>query len=174
MFTAVSAEGEAFWILRTSPLRLRRYLWGKYVFFLVPMLILAEILIVVTNDFLQATRFMMFLSSGTMLLMVCGIVALGIGFGAMYPRFDHENIGQVATGFGGLLYMMVSALFVGVVVVLEAGPVYLLFLSEMKGRPISFWEQVYVVASFSGVLGLNLVTFLKPMAMGRKALEVSG
>ena len=171
VYTAVSAEGEAFWIIRSSPMSLRRYLWGKYFFFLVPMLFLAEVLIVVTNDFLEVTRFMMILSSGTMFLMVFGIISLGIGFGAMYPKFDHENIGQVATGFGGLLYMMVSALFIGAVVVLEAGPVYLLFMSEMKGRPISSLEWIYMALSFSGVLVLNLAAILKPMGLGLKALD---
>ena len=173
VFTAVSAEGEAFWILRSSPMRLKRYLWGKYFFFLVPMLFLGLVLIVVTNDFLEVTRFMMLLSSGTMFLMIFGIVSLGIGFGAMYPRFDHENIGQVATGFGGLLYMMVSALFIGAVVVLEAGPVYLLFMSEMKGRPISILEKVYMVLSFAGVLALTATAILKPMGLGFKALAAS-
>ncbi len=174
VFTAVSAEGAAFWILRSSPMKLKRYLWGKYVFFLVPMLFLGMVLIVVTNDFLQVTRFMMLLSSGTMFLMVFGIVSLGIGFGAMYPRFDHENIGQVATGFGGLLYMMVSALFIGAVVVLEAGPVYLLFMSQIRGRPISTVEHIYMVVSFAGVLVLTGAAIKKPMQLGLRALAASG
>jgi ABC-2 type transport system permease protein len=174
VFTAVSAEGEAFWILRSSPMSFKRYLWGKFFFFLVPMLFLGLVLIVVTNNFLEVTRFMMLLSSSTMFLMIFGIVSLGLGFGAMYPRFDHENIGQVATGFGGLLYMMVSALFIGAVVVLEAGPVYLLFMSEMKGRPISILEKVYMVFSFAGVLALTATVILKPMGLGVKALTASG
>jgi len=173
VFTAVSAEGEAFWILRSSPMQLKRYLWGKYFFFLVPMLFLGLVLIVVTNNFLEVTRFMMLLSSGTMILMVFGIVSLGIGFGAMYPRFDHENIGQVATGFGGLLYMMVSALFIGAVVVLEAGPVYLLFMSEMKDRPISSLETAYTIISFAGVLVLTATATWKPMGLGLKALAAA-
>lgn len=173
VFTAVSAEGTAFWILRSSPMQLRRYLWGKYFFFLVPMLFLGMILIVVTNNFLQVNRFMMLLSSATMFFMVFGIVGLGIGFGAVYPRFDHENIGQVATGFGGLLYMMVSALFIGAVVVLEAGPVYLLFMSQMKGRLISSLEKAYVVISFTCVLVLTATAVWKPMGLGLKALTAS-
>ncbi len=174
VYTAVSAEGRAFWIVRSSSMRLKRYLWGKYFFFLVPMLFLGLVLIVVTNHFLQVTRFMMLLSSGTMFLMIFGIVSLGIGFGAMYPRFDHENIGQVATGFGGLLYMMVSALFIGAVVVLEAGPVYLLFMSQMKGRPISSLELGYMILSFAGVLALAAIALWKPMGLGLEALVAAG
>jgi ABC-2 type transport system permease protein len=115
VFTAVSGEGEAYWIIRSSPLTLKRYLWGKYVLFLFPMLILAEVLIICTNQLLEVTRFMMFLSSVTMFFMVLGIVALGMGFGALYPDFKCQNIAQVSTGFGGVLYMIVCSLFIGAI-----------------------------------------------------------
>ncbi|MBC8434569.1 MAG: hypothetical protein H8D96_21885, partial [Desulfobacterales bacterium] len=95
VFTAVSAEGEAYWIIRSSPLKIKRYLWGKFIFFLFPIFILAEVLIVATNYLLEVTLFMMILSSITIGFMTFGIVALGIGFGAIYPKFKHENIGQV-------------------------------------------------------------------------------
>jgi len=79
----------------------------------------------------------------------------------------------VATGFGGLLYMMVSALFIGAVVVLEAGPVYLLFMLQMKGRSISALERAYMVISFAGVLILTAVATWKPMGAGLKHLTSS-
>ena len=171
VFTAVSAEGEAYWIIRSAPLRLKRYLWGKYLFFLFPILILAELLIVATNYLLEVTRFMMILSSVTIGFMVFGIVALGIGFGAMYPKFRHENIGQVSTGFGGFLYMMVSSLFIGLVIILEAGPVYILFMSQVRGSGISAMEWLFIVLSFSAVFLINGVAIFRPMKVGLKALQ---
>jgi ABC-2 type transport system permease protein len=92
VFTAISAEGEAYWIVRSSPLRLKRYLWGKYFSFLLPMLVLAEVLITLTNHLLGVSRFMMLLSSGTIFFVVFGIVALGIGYGALYPNFTSVRI----------------------------------------------------------------------------------
>jgi ABC-2 type transport system permease protein len=171
VFTAVSAEGEAYWIIRTSPLRLKRYLWGKCLFFVFPILILAEFLTIATNYLLEVTRLMMILSTMTIGLMVFGIVALGIGFGAMYPRFKHENIGQVATGFGGFLYMVVSTLFVGLVVILEAGPVYILFMAGVRGSVVSPLEWLFIILSFSAVLLINAMAVFKPMKRGLKALQ---
>jgi len=52
--------------------------------------------------------------------------------------------------------------------------VYLLFMSEMKDRPISSLEKVYMVLSFSGVLALIATALLKPMGLGLKALASSG
>jgi len=171
VFTAVSGEGEAYWIIRTSPLELKRYLWGKYLFFLFPILVLAEFLTVATNLLLEVTPLMMVLSTVTIGLMVFGIVALAIGFGAMYPRFRHENISQVATGFGGFLYMVISAAFIALVIVLEAGPVYILFMADIRGSSISIGEWLLIVGSFGTVLFVNAISVSRPMKMGLKALR---
>lgn len=171
VFTAVSAEGEAYWIIRTSPLKIRRYLWGKYLFFVFPILVLAELLIIATNLLLEVTLFMMILSSLTMGFMVFGIVGLGIGFSAMYPRFRHENINQVATGFGGFVYMVASSVFIGLVIILEAGPVYLLFMADVKGDPVSAMKWIYIVLSFSAVFLIQLLALFQPMKKGVRALE---
>ncbi|MFH1952159.1 MAG: hypothetical protein ABIL06_11150 [Pseudomonadota bacterium] len=171
VYPAVSAEGEAYWIIRSSPLKLGRYLWGKYLFFIFPILLLAEVLIVATNYLLDVTRFMMILSSVTIGFMVLGIVALGIGLGASYPKFKHENVGQVSTGFGGFLYMMISSLFIGLIIILEAGPVYVLFMSQVRGSVITSLQWLFIVSSFSAVILIICVTIVRPMKAGLKALE---
>lgn len=171
VFTAVSAEGGAYWIIRSAPIETGRYLWGKFVFFLCPLLLLAEILIVATNHLLDVSPFMMWLTSATMCLTVFGIVALGIGMGALYPDFRHQNIAQVSTGFGGVLFMIVSVLFIGTVIVLEAGPVYLLYLADWRGVPIRGWQWVFIVGSFFWVLVVQFLAIWLPMRLGVKALD---
>ena len=170
IFPAVSSEGRAFWIVKTSPLTMKRFLWGKFTFYLIPMLILGETLIIFTNYLLHVTPFMMVLSSMTMFLAVFGIVALGIGFGALYPRFNHENIAQVATGFGGLMYMIFCALFIALVIILEAGPVYFIFWANTKGMPITGLQWLLIIPSFLMVLLLSAFVVYKPMKVGVKAL----
>jgi ABC-2 type transport system permease protein len=174
VFTSISAEGEAYWILKSSPLIPERYLWSKYLFFLLPMLVLAEILIVFTNHLLDVTGFMMLLSSITMFFMVFGIVALGVGLGALYPRFRYENVAQVSTGFGGVLFMILSATYIGLVIVLEAGPVYILFLSGIRGTTVTLWQWVFIICSFAAVLAINSFVVYEPMKMGLKALRDHG
>ncbi len=171
IFPAVSSEGAAFWIVQSSPVPLKRFLWGKFTLYLLPMLVLGEMLIILTNHLLDVTPFMMALSSVTMLLAVFGIVALGVGMGAMFPNFNHQNIAQVATGFGGLMYMIVSAAFVALVVVLEAGPVYVLVMAEIRGVPVAGWQWLLIVLSFCAVLLIMAAAVFKPMKMGLKALS---
>jgi ABC-2 type transport system permease protein len=170
IFPAVSSEGEAFWIIRSSPLSVGRFLWGKYALYLVPMLLMGEVLIIATNYLLHVTPFMMFLSSATMFLLVFGIVALGIGFGALYPNFRYENIAQVATGYGALMYMIFSSLFIAVVIILEAGPVYVIFMTGMRGVAITPSQWLFIGPSFLAVLVINVLAVFSPMKMGLKAL----
>ena len=170
IFPAISAEGGAFWIIRSSPLPIKRFLWGKYAFYLLPMLIFGEILILFTNYLLHVTPFMMVLSSVTMFLAIFGIVALGIGFGALYPNFRYENIAQVSTGFGGVMYMIVSAIFMASIIVLEAGPVYVIFMANVREETIRGLQWLFIIPSFVAVLGINVLAVYKPMKMGLEAL----
>lgn len=171
IFPAVSAEGGAFWIIRSSPLSMERFLAGKYLLYLFPMLILGEVLIVVTNYLLQVTPFMMILCSLTMFFAIFGIVALGVGLGALYPNFRHENVAQVATGFGGVMFMIVSALFIASIIVLEAGPVYVIFMAEVREQSISLPQWLFILGSFASVLCINIFAVRKPLKMGLEALR---
>lgn len=171
VFPAVSSEGGAFWIIRSSPLSTERFLWGKFILYVVPLMVLGETLIIITNCLLDVTPLMMTLSSVTMSLAVFGIVALAVGFGALYPKFNHENIAQVATGFGGLMYMIFSALFMALIIVLEAGPVYVIFMADLKKIPLTFLQWLFIIPSFLAVLLLNALAVYIPMKRGLKALE---
>ena len=171
IFPAVSSEGQSFWIILSSPLSPRRFLWSKYLAYLLPMLILAEVLITYTNYLLEVTPFMMALSSVTIFFLVFGIVALGVGLGAVYPNFQHENIAQVATGFGGLIYMIISSVFIASVIVLEAGPVYTILSAHFKGEAITIFQWVWIVSSFILVVLLNIFAVQRPMAAGLKAIH---
>ncbi len=171
IFPAVSAEGRAFWIIQSSPLSLQRFLWGKFALYLAPMLILGETLIIFTNHLLQVKGFMMILLSVTMFMAVFGIVAMGVGLGAVYPNFRHENIAQVATGFGGLVYMIVSSLFMAGVILLEAGPAYMIFMAGVRGEALTPLQWAGIVAAFAMVLVLNIIAVVRPMQMGLRALS---
>lgn len=171
IFPAVSSEGEAFWVIKSSPLSLKRLLWGKYAFYVLPMLVLGEVLIIVTNYLLEVTPFMMILSSVTMFIAVFGIVSLGIGFGALYPNFRYHNIAQVGTSFGGLVYMIFSTLFMAIIVLLEAGPVYLLFKAEVAGKALTWGQWVFILTSFTMVFIVACVSVLRPLKVGLKALS---
>ena len=170
-FPAISLERNSFWIIRSSPFSLKRFLWGKFFLILPPLLILAEALIITTNLLLHVTPLMMGLSTATIFFMTFGIVGLGVGLGAIYPRFQVENVAQISTGFGGIIYMIYCLLFVGSIVVLEAWPVYLLFMAHLGYRAISPWQWCGIFLTFALLLILNVLAVVIPMASGYEKLS---
>jgi ABC-2 type transport system permease protein len=172
-FPSVSTEGSAFWIVRSAPISIRTFLWIKFSIYIMPLLILTEILIVATNLLLNVSDFMMYLSAITIFFMTPGVIAMGIGLGAAYPDFTSENPAQTVTGFGGLMFMIISAAYIGVVAILQAGPVYTIFMSDMKGIPISPLQWVWITGSFVIVFILSILALILPMRFGEKRLSDS-
>jgi ABC-2 type transport system permease protein len=169
-FPSISLEGRAFWILKSSPLKLRTLVWSKFWVNFFFLLIPAELLIITTDLLMNATPFMIWLSAITIAGMTFGITSLGIGFGACFPRFNVENVSQISTGFGGMLYMIVAISFVGLVVILEARPVYLFFISKTRGFPLTGVEHLEIMGLFTVAFLLNILAFIVPMRLGLKKL----
>jgi len=171
VFPAVSLEGASFWIIRSAPLSLRDFLWAKFWSSLLPLLVLSEILIVLSNTLLKVTPFMMWLGIITVFLMTFGITALGVGLGAVFPRFKHENVAQIPTGFGGIVYMLLTMLFIGVVIALEAWPVYKIFTAQTLGYHIRISGWVSIAVSIIAVLTINVFALFLPMKIGLERLK---
>jgi ABC-2 type transport system permease protein len=171
VFPAVSMEGQAFWVVRSAPISLKTFLWVKFWMYLGPLLILSETLIVLTNRLLSVSPFMMGLSTITVLFMVFGITAMGVGLGAAYPNFHLDNMGQVATGFGGMLFMILCMAFIGSVIVLEASPVYTIFMARLRGEAIPLAHWIWISFSFALVASINLMAIFWPMRLGFERLS---
>ena len=170
VFTSVSMEGPAFWIIRSSPLSLDRFLWSKFWTSLPPLLVLSQILTLISNYFLGATHFMTALASVTIMCVTFGIVGLGVGMGAVFPRFKHENVTQIAGSSGGLLYMIATTSFIAVVLFLEAIPVYFYMTFQIHGTPSVTIIATVTAVTLLAVLALNLVAVVVPMRIGRRRL----
>jgi ABC-2 type transport system permease protein len=174
VFPAISFEGEAFWIVRSAPVSIRAFLWVKFFVYFLPLLLLSEILIVVTNLLLHVTPFMMVLSVLTIFFVVPAIVSMGLGIGAICPDFHSENPAQSVTSFGGLIYMALSIGLIAAVVVLEAGPVYQVFMSGLRGRSLNYFQWIWLIGSFSIILGLCVTAVAIPMRLGEKKILERG
>ena len=170
-YPAVSSERDAFWLVKSVPIDLRHYLWIKFFIYFLPLFVLTEILIIATNILLNVTPFMMVLSTVDIFLLVPGVVSMGIGFGAAYPDFKSENPAQTVTSFGGLLFMMICAGYVGGVIIIEAGPVYRIFMSNIHGKVLTVFEWGWIIGSFTLVFSLSIVAVMVPMKFGEKRLS---
>ena len=167
-FPATSVEGKSFWIIHSSPINYRGFLWSKFFLFVIPLLLLAEVLVYSSNLFLKVDSYFMTMSLGTIFLMSVALTGLGVGMGALFPRFEVENYAKIAVGTGGLFYMIISLVYIAIIVGLEVNPVYL-HLSRQLDPHFGGWA--YSIPFYGGVVLISaLVTWL-PMRMGVKALR---
>jgi len=172
VFPTVSMEGEAFWIVLAAPVKIKNFLWIKFFLYYVPLIILAEILVVASNFLLKVSSFMMILSIITTFFLVPAIVGLATGLGAVYADFKSENPANTVTGFGGLLFMILSFALIAIVIILEAGPVYNIFMADLRGQSLSLIQIMWVTFSFALSLFLCLLAAIYPIELGKKYLIV--
>ncbi len=142
IFPGVSVEGRTLWLLRSSPMPVRALLWAKYWTGTLPLLVLALGIVIVTNSLMDVTRFMMIVSTVTIVGMTFALAAMALGIGALYPQFATENVAQIPTSFGGLVYMMAAVALIGSVVVAEARPVYAYLSAHTLGGTADPWRLV--------------------------------
>jgi len=170
-FPAVSLEGKAFWILQTAPISLRASLWSKFWLNFVPLLVLGELLVFASNLMLRVPPWMMLLSLATIFLMTFGISAIGVGVGALYPKFNYDNAAEIPTSFGGAVCMIFSIAFIGAAVMIEAWPIYLLAMESFRpGRLLvpPFWV---IAPSLAALCAVTIAAVIVPLRLGLKHLE---
>lgn len=163
LFPAVSLEGRTLWLLRSSPLVLRRLVWSKYAVNVVPLLVLAVLLTLGTNVILRVGPFMMALSLVSIVVMTFAIAALALGFGALFPRFDTANAADIPTGFGGLVFMMTATGYLAAVIILEAWPVYAVLRARLDGVPLSGGAVAWLVGGLGGALLVSAAAIVLPL-----------
>jgi ABC-2 type transport system permease protein len=174
VFPAVSAEGPAFWIVRTAPVRMSSFLWSKLWTGLFPILLLAEALTVASNHLLGVPPFLKVLGAGAIALMAFALVGLACGMGARHPRFDAENLTQVAGSYGGVAFMVLAVLYILATVALLAWPASVYLWHDYRGLAISPRRQAWMALSLAAAVALALFTFWSAMRRGVRALEELG
>jgi ABC-2 type transport system permease protein len=172
VFPAMSIEGRMMWLLRSSPLDVRALFWSKYWVGTLPLLAVALPLIVITNVVLEASPFILILTTATMIGITFAITALALGFGALFPNYETENVAEIPTSFGGLLFMMAAVIYLAGVVILEAWPVYLYLGSRFRGGEAAV-SMIPLVLGVAGAALLTAVATWAPLWAGvRKVRSV--
>jgi ABC-2 type transport system permease protein len=173
-FPAVSAEGQAFWIIRTAPIRLGEFLWSKFWSALLPVLLLTETLTVVANGFLGIDPFLKIISAIAIVFMTVALVGMATGPGARYPRFNADSPTQVAGSYGGITFMILAVFYVLVAWVLVGWPSSVYLWHRSRGAPLWPEQRWMMAASYGAAAVLSLVICWVSMRSGVRALEEAG
>jgi ABC-2 type transport system permease protein len=147
---------------------MRELVLAKFWVGVVPLLLLALVLVGVTNLLLGVQPFVHWVSLAAITGLVFPLAGLALGFGAAYPRFDTENAAQIPTSYGGLLYMLSAIALIGTVAYLTGRPAARVVLSRHFG-----WDYgpVEVLLPFAGAAAACVVATVLPLQVARRRLE---
>jgi ABC-2 type transport system permease protein len=170
VFPAVSAEGAAFWIIRTAPVSLRDFLWSKFWTGLVPVLALTEVLTIAGNELLGVDPFLKAMAAIAIVFMSFALCGLAIGMGARYPRFG-SNPTEAAGSYGGVAFMIQAVLFVIVMIGLLGWPASIYLFQRVRRFPMRTSQELLMIGCFTAAAVLSITTWLASMRSGVRALE---
>ena len=143
-------------------------LWAKFWTGAVPLLVLAMILVGVTNAMLDVQAFVQIVSLGAIAALVFPLTALALAYGTFYPRFESENAAQIPTSFGGLLFMMTAIVLIGSVAFLTGRPATRYLVAEHFGRAR---EPADLILPFVLAALVCVGATVGPLRMARGRLE---
>jgi ABC-2 type transport system permease protein len=171
LYSSVSLEGMSFWIIRTSPVSVGKVLWSKFLYGFIPVTVILLTIVFITNMAMGTDSLLMLLSGITIFILCISISGLGIGMGAIYPKFKYENIASISMSPGGMFFMLIAFLIVVLTAFLEAWSFYLYKKAIISGSEISYLQIARFIMAGLLIITLNSLAFFIPMKMGKKRLE---
>jgi ABC-2 type transport system permease protein len=162
LFPSVSMEGRSFWIIRTIPISFRTLLWCKYVIYFPPFLLFAQVLVYFSNRILAVPAFFIVLSTLNILGVAFALTGLAIGIGALMPDFRTDHPSQIAVGPGGVLYMLLSFVYLGAMLMIQLRPVWFYVINSS--------DRIHGALYAVGAVVLTLSVGLIPMELGARRL----
>lgn len=108
LFPAVSVEGRSFWLILQAPISLERFLVGKLLGMMLPIVVIAQLLIWSSNLLVGQPLITCLMASILTLLNTVIATSMAVGFGAVYPQFHNPNAAKIASSFGAVIYMVLA------------------------------------------------------------------
>ncbi|MEW6557908.1 MAG: hypothetical protein AB1349_11265 [Elusimicrobiota bacterium] len=170
VFPLVSIEGKSFWIVKSLPITLKKFIWEKFLIAVIPLVFLGGLFIGISNFLLTVTKFISYLSFITIIFVAVSLAAMAVGFGAVFPKFKVENISQIESSTGGMIFIVFSLFYIFLVISLEAIIVRLWFVSQLYRKNVM--EPGIIIIVVSALIIINFVAIFLPMYFGAKNLEV--
>ncbi len=171
VYPMISLEGRKFWILGLLPLNRDRLLWGKFLFAVTISVVVADLMVLLSDGVLGVPWLAVGLHLLTMTTVCLGMAGICVGFSAWMPNFRESDPSKIVVGFGGTLNLVVSLLFLALVIFCMAGPYHLAMAgSELFGQPVAqlpWW-------TFLGVplgLAFGALAVWLPMRIGCRSLR---
>jgi len=173
VYPSIGAEGGSFFIIMSAPLSTARYILYKYVFYLIPFTGLALILLVVSNRLLHIEGPMWWISVGTGLIITWTVLAMALGFGAIYADFKAENRAAALGGIGAILFLFTAMAFEMAIIFLGGAPIFRVMRSWLRKGVIPLEGTLTLIAWLLASVAVAVFLAVFFIRKGIRKLEAS-
>lgn len=170
VYPTIGGERGAFYLIASSPLSLPRYFFYKYFFYFWPFTVLSLVLITASNSLLHISGPMWWISLFTALVITWTVLALGLGFGALYADFRAENR-AASMGPGAILFLFCAVFYELLIIGLGIMPTYRIVRSGIKGASFSPVDLTLLGLWALGTLIISLFLSLYACRAGIRRLR---
>ncbi|MBN1589868.1 MAG: hypothetical protein JW888_10170 [Pirellulales bacterium] len=179
VFPMISLEGQRLGLLALLGLRRGTILWSKMALAVGGSLIPCALLVWVSDAMLSIRGALQLSHQWTCLLLCVGLSGIAVGLGAKMPNLREESPPRIASGFGGTLNLVVSALYIVLIVMLAAMPWHFHALAQHQSaadfliaRPgLLWWLKVWLWGGTIGSVCLAFVATAVPLRIGFRAFQ---
>ncbi len=162
VFPSISVESRSLWLIKGGPVDSKRFLLSKMLFNLIPLSIVGFTITYFSCVFLNTSTLIKIVSTVSILLLTGTITTFGLYMGTIFPVFKFENIAQIVTSYGGIIYMLVSSIFVLIYTGIIAFPTYRLFTIIYTHAIPSFTDIIMITVFYLLALTIVLISYILP------------
>lgn len=174
VFPSIGAEGGSFYLIRSSPLSMGRFLLHKFLFYAIPFTGLSLLLVLVSSHLLHVHGPIRWISVYATLLLTWVVVAMALGFGALYADFKAENRAAAMGGLGAILFLFTSLSLQVVALAAGAWPAVRVARSWLRHGSVQGGDVALVIGWAVGLLGIALLVAGYLLVRGVARLEEEG
>lgn len=166
VYPAISMEGPASWIVRSSPVPLDRMYRLRYVEALLPVLVVALVLGVVSSLLVREALSLVVLGLVSLVCTSLSLTSLHYGAGTVFAQYREPNPVRVASSRGATFTFLLSLVYLAGLAVFLAGPVFHDADMLLRGRSPSIAVHIVPVAS---ILIVSLAITVGSLRWGLRA-----
>jgi len=112
VYPMISMEGRSLWILQMAPLSMRKVFVEKFWFAFFVLFALTEVVALTSNYFLGQPPEISIISSVFLFLTSLSLISMSLGLGAVYAQFNETNPMKISSGYGGIITVVLSLIYV--------------------------------------------------------------
>jgi ABC-2 type transport system permease protein len=171
VYPAVVSETASLWMIKTSPVTPQRYIWTKFLFFLLPVFILGQLLTVLSSIFIGLEKGFILLNIITTSLLCLSLVSMTIFFSVSDFKQAFNNADKEQTGTGSAVYMITSVFLILLTLTLEVLPTFLYFLKASKQAEFAGKAWLIIGGGLSALFILNTIITALSLKQGIRKLQ---